>query len=161
MSFVDDNTDEIIMMLSVLAEPTRVRILRYIATAGELRSIDILPKFRITQPTLSHHMNLLTENGLVNVRKEGRCVYYSINRKALSELENFITELTEPPVLGVIKKQEPLKEMPIKKAAVLKKDSSVPQPKNIISSPDVDELKKNKKKKDKKKKDKDKKKKNK
>lgn len=76
--------NEISRVLSVMSEPTRIRIIRLISGSGELRSCDLLPEFEITQPTLSHHLNVLLENGVLMSRKEGRCVYFSVNRGTMS-----------------------------------------------------------------------------
>lgn len=76
--------NEISRVLSVLSEPTRIQIIRLISGSGELRSCDLLPEFEITQPTLSHHLNILLENDVLTSRKEGRCVYFSINRGTMS-----------------------------------------------------------------------------
>ena len=51
-------------------------------------------KFEITQPTLSHHMKILVECGLVNDRKEGKWHHYSLNCDTLLEYKNFIGSLT-------------------------------------------------------------------
>ena len=76
--------NEISRVLSVMSEPTRIRIIRLISGSGVLRSCDLLPEFEITQPTLSHHLNVLLENGVLMSRKEGRCVYFSVNRGTMS-----------------------------------------------------------------------------
>ncbi|MCR5804026.1 MAG: metalloregulator ArsR/SmtB family transcription factor [Clostridia bacterium] len=149
----------IVEMLSVLAEPTRIKILECISREGELCAKDILPMFAITQPTLSHHLNLLIDNKILSARKDGRFVYYKVDKKSMDALKKLIESFTEPPVVGKVKKAPAVKAA--EKMPVLKKKSSVPMPKTVIASPDLEEIKKNKKKKkaDKKKKDKDKKKK--
>lgn len=149
----------IVEMLSVLAEPTRIKILECISREGELCAKDILPMFAITQPTLSHHLNLLLDNKILSARKDGRFVYYKVDKKSMDALTKLIESFTEPPVVGKVKKTPAVKAT--EKKPVLKKKSSVPMPKTVIASPDLEEIKKNKKKKkaDKKKKDKDKKKK--
>ncbi|MCR5617804.1 MAG: metalloregulator ArsR/SmtB family transcription factor [Clostridiales bacterium] len=150
----------LVEMLSVLAEPTRIKILECISREGELCAKDILPMFAITQPTLSHHLNLLIDNKILTSRKEGRFVFYKVDRKSMEALRKLIDSFTEPPVVGKIKKTQ-VSSKSAEKKPVLKKSSSVPLPKTVIASPDLEEIKKNKKKKksDKKKKDKDKKKK--
>ena len=145
-------------MMSVLAEPTRIKILEIISADGEKCAKDILPVFQITQPTLSHHLNLLLENNILSARKDGRYVYYSINREAVSQLRMLIDSFLEPPVVGKVKSASAAASAKSRKASpVLKKSGSVPEPKIVIASPDLDELKKGKKKKksEKKKKDKD------
>ncbi len=156
-----DNLTELkIQRLSVMSEPMRLRILKLIANAGELRAIDILPEFGITQPTLSHHLNQLTEYEIITARKDGRCTYYSINKDTVNELSVFVLSLSEPPIVKTVRARKPsVSASPVKKvsapAPALKKTASVPEPKSLIVSPDLEEIKKGKKSK---KKDKDKKK---
>jgi len=157
--------NEIISALSVLGEPTRVRILILISELGRARSIDILPEFSVTQPTLSHHLNLMLENNLLVATPDGRCIYYSVNADMLKAISAFTDTLTAPPVVvttpqgkAVAEKRTQVRRKIAKESATLKKTSSVPIPKSSVDKPDIDKLRKEKKKKDKKK-DKDKKKK--
>jgi ArsR family transcriptional regulator len=56
----------------------------------------LLKNFSFTQPTLSHHMKILCESGLVSKRKEGKNIYYSLNKEGLLMLKGFIKKM--PPV---------------------------------------------------------------
>jgi ArsR family transcriptional regulator len=61
----------------VLADPTRLRLLSLIAAAGEAcAACDLVEPLGVSQPTVSHHLKVLREAGLVASRKEGRWVYY-------------------------------------------------------------------------------------
>ena len=51
-------------------------------------------RFEITQPTLSHHMKILVECGLVNARKDGKWQHYSLNCETLTQFKEFIEGLT-------------------------------------------------------------------
>ena len=51
-------------------------------------------RLEITQPTLSHHMRILTECGLVIARKEGKWSHYSLNCETLKEYKQFIEGLS-------------------------------------------------------------------
>ena len=144
--------NEISQVLSVLSEPTRIRIIRLISGSGELRSCDLLPEFEITQPTLSHHLNILLENDVLTSRKVGRCVYFSINRGTMS----LVADLMQGIASGRVSKPAP------KKAAAAAEDkpvSSKPGKKEEKASIKDKSDKSGKVKKDKDKKDKDKKKK--
>ena len=72
------NESEIALICKALGNENRVQIIKML-TGGELCACKILDAFNITQPTLSHHMKILTECNLVNSRKEGKWTYYSIN----------------------------------------------------------------------------------
>ena len=139
-----------IKQLSVLSEQCRIEIVRLIASCGELRAMDILPEFDITQPTLSHHISLLRENDIIIARQEGRCTYYSINKEVLSGIADFLTGLCEQPVVNSVLsdiKSSRRAKPEVKKEKVLKNKTSVPEPKYLIESPDLEEIKKEKKKK--------------
>ena len=81
------------VLLKALSDPNRLMIVDMLS-CGELCACVILEEFSITQPTLSHHMKLLCESGLVNSRKDGRWTYYSLNRETVSRLRAFIDEVT-------------------------------------------------------------------
>ena len=61
---------------------------------GEKCGCRLLERFSITQPTLSHHMKILVECGLVNDRKEGKWHHYSLNCETLIEFKDSIGSLT-------------------------------------------------------------------
>ena len=88
-------TEQLINAIVKAAEPIRLQIIRLIARHGELCAKDILPAFDITQPTLSHHMTVLEEAGLVLARRHGRCVYYTLNRKTFTEINNLFKHVVE------------------------------------------------------------------
>ena len=85
--------DQIIKALSVLSEGVRYRILNLIASKGELTAKDILSEFDFTQPTLSHHMSVLSEAKLVNVERKGRFVFYSVNKETIDLISSGISSL--------------------------------------------------------------------
>lgn len=79
-------------ILKAISDPKRLRIMDMLS-CGELCACKILEAFQITQPTLSHDMKLLVEAGLVNDRREGKNIYYSINTEALHQLQNVLGRL--------------------------------------------------------------------
>ncbi len=80
-------------LFKALSDETRVRII-HILSCGELCACDILLYFDLTQPTLSHHLSLLVEAGLVTARSEGKWVYYQLSKKMFTFLENFVKEVS-------------------------------------------------------------------
>ena len=61
----------------VLADPTRLRLLSLIAAQGEsCAACDLVEPLGVSQPTVSHHLKVLREAGLVESEKRGRWVYY-------------------------------------------------------------------------------------
>ena len=55
----------------------------------------ILEEFDFTQPTLSYHIRQLTECGLIEARKNGRWVHYSVNRERAALLSDFLAGINE------------------------------------------------------------------
>jgi ArsR family transcriptional regulator len=63
-------------------------------SCGELCACVILEKFKITQPTLSHHMKNLCDCGLVTSRKVGKWTYYSLSEEAIQKFRGFLEYIT-------------------------------------------------------------------
>ncbi len=82
---------ELTAVFKALSDSTRLEIVRMLSEREELCACRILERFDITQPTLSHHMKSLCGSGLVNVRREGKWSYYSLNRDILTEVRAFFT----------------------------------------------------------------------
>lgn len=72
-------------IFKALGEPIRLRIFEMLKS-GKLCACKILEKFEITQPTLSYHMRLLTDSGLIIAEKNGKWNYYSVNREKAEEV---------------------------------------------------------------------------
>ena len=80
-------------LLKVVAEPNRLKILEMLS-CGEMCGCDILAHFDFTQPTLSHHMKILCDCGLVIARKDWKWTHYSIDKNTLECLKRWL-EITE------------------------------------------------------------------
>lgn len=87
--------NELSLLFKALAEPARLQILD-ILSCGTVCACEILEGMNISQSTLSHHMKVLTECGLVSGRKEGTWMHYTINSDKISILQQGINELTGP-----------------------------------------------------------------
>ena len=80
--------------LKAAADPTRLKILRLLKQKGRcsigkrsgLCACDIEEQFQLSQPTISHHMAVLTRAGLVRAEKHGLWMWYRRNEKSLKEL---------------------------------------------------------------------------
>jgi ArsR family transcriptional regulator len=69
-----------------LADPTRVAIVNRLATADEVCVCDLNAAFDLSQPTISHHLRLLREAGLVTATKRGTWAYYRLVPEAVEQL---------------------------------------------------------------------------
>ena len=77
------------LLCRALGDETRLSIVEML-TEGELCACQLLRRFSVTQPTLSHHMKVLSSCGLVNVRKEGKWSHYSLNCMVLGAFRQYI-----------------------------------------------------------------------
>ena len=80
-------------LFKALSDPNRLMIMDMLS-CGELCACVILEKFQITQPTLSHHMKILCGCDLVNGRKEGKWVYYSLNSETMNGFQAYLKKIT-------------------------------------------------------------------
>ena len=83
--------EKISELCKALGDPNRLKIIKLL-TDGEQCACKLLEACQITQPTLSHHMKVLEDNGLVIVDKKANWHYYSLNRAAVDFLISNLTE---------------------------------------------------------------------
>ncbi|MBS4055374.1 MAG: winged helix-turn-helix transcriptional regulator [Thermaerobacter sp.] len=76
-----------------LGDPKRAMIMDMLS-CGELCACMILERFKISQSTLSHHMKLLCESGLVRSRREGKWTYYSLDVDTINQAKEYFCALT-------------------------------------------------------------------
>ncbi|MDD6307390.1 MAG: metalloregulator ArsR/SmtB family transcription factor [Clostridiales bacterium] len=79
-------------MFKAFGDENRIQILQLLKD-GEKCACHLLEGMKITQPTLSHHMKLLCDAGIVTGRKEGKWMHYSISEKGLREMEEYLAQL--------------------------------------------------------------------
>ena len=87
------NTIDVAVICKALGDSNRLQIVQMLSD-GEKCGCKLLEAFQITQPTLSHHMKILCECGLVNDRKEGKWHHYSLNGETLCDFKHFIETLS-------------------------------------------------------------------
>lgn len=76
-------------MFKVLSDSNRLQIIDMLS-CGEMCVCKILEKFDITQPTLSHHLKVLSDSGIVTSRKEANWIHYKLNDKKMKEITEFL-----------------------------------------------------------------------
>jgi ArsR family transcriptional regulator len=89
-----DTTDaaELAAGFSALADPVRLRVLSMLAAApeGEVCVCDFVEPLSKSQPTVSHHLKVLSDAGLVQGDRRGKWVWYSLNVDRLAQLRSAI-----------------------------------------------------------------------
>ena len=81
-------------MMKALGDETRAEIFEMIK-GGKLCACKILEKLNITQPTLSHHMKILCDCGLVIAEKDWKWTHYSTDKNALESLVKWLEKSAE------------------------------------------------------------------
>jgi len=82
------------LVYKALADPTRRDILNLLKNKN-LTAGEIADHFRISKPSISHHLNLLKQADLVHAEKEGQYIYYSINTTVLQDVLAWLLSLQE------------------------------------------------------------------
>ena len=94
------------VIFKAFCDENRIKILQLLLS-GEKCACKLLEEMNITQPTLSHHMKILCDSGIVEARKDGKWIYYSISnvgteyaRKCLETLTSANFTKTSEPCCG-------------------------------------------------------------
>jgi ArsR family transcriptional regulator len=90
---IDDVT-----VLKALAHPVRLGIVRALAARPDICACDFTGVFAVSQPTISAHLRVLRESGLVQTRREGTTICYSLIPERIQQLRDSLGALLDVPV---------------------------------------------------------------
>ena len=84
----EEQASQVAPLLKALADPVRLRLMSMVLSheGGEACVCDLTPAFDLSQPTISHHLKVLHETGLLNRDKRGVWVFYQARPEAMSAL---------------------------------------------------------------------------
>jgi len=82
----EPEAEELASRFKALADPTRVAIVNRLSTADEVCVCDLNGAFDLSQPTISHHLRILREAGLVEATRRGTWAYYRLVPETVSAL---------------------------------------------------------------------------
>src|ERR1700759_5463933 len=87
-----EQAEQVAPLLKALADPVRLRLMSLVAShdGGEACICELNDAFDLSQPTISHHMKVLHEAGLVDRDKRGVWVFYQVRLQALASLAALI-----------------------------------------------------------------------
>lgn len=85
--------EDVSLICKAMSDPNRLKIIEML-TKGEKCGCDLLDELQVTQPTLSHHMKVLGECGLVSSYKDGKWQHYSINCQRFAEFKEYLNSVT-------------------------------------------------------------------
>ncbi len=87
------DTADFAALFKALSDETRLKIIDMLS-CGELCACDILKGFKISQPTLSYHMKILTECGVVTGDRRGAWMHYTLNDDVVQQIYAYWKHLT-------------------------------------------------------------------
>ncbi|MET7608944.1 metalloregulator ArsR/SmtB family transcription factor [Streptomyces avermitilis] len=90
----EDQAAELAKVFKALGDPVRLRLMSMIASRGEGGEVcvcELTPAFDLSQPTISHHLKLLRQAGLIDCERRGTWVYYWVLPGVLARLAAFLT----------------------------------------------------------------------
>jgi len=88
-----ENYSDSAKYFQALSDPKRLMIVDMIS-CGELCACKILEKFEMSQSTLSHHMKILCDCGILKARNEGKWTFYSLDEEVISKIKQLLFEVT-------------------------------------------------------------------
>ena len=91
---MDEKYLKIAKVFKSLSDPKRIKIIDILAD-GEKCANVLLENFHVSQPTLSHDMKQLIEAGIVNSRREGQRIIYSINTEAIQRMQDKLVKILQ------------------------------------------------------------------
>jgi ArsR family transcriptional regulator len=90
---------ELVAGFKALADPTRLDIFRLIAVQeAPICACDVVDRFDVSQPTISHHLKVLREAGLITVSRRGVWAYYAADPRGLALLRDSFATLAPSPL---------------------------------------------------------------
>jgi len=90
----EEHAADLARVFKALGDPVRLRLVSMIASrgkGGEVCVCELTPAFDLSQPTISHHLKLLRQAGLIDCERRGTWVYYWVRPGALDRLAAFLT----------------------------------------------------------------------
>lgn len=95
----ENERDRLVAAFKALADPTRLAMFRLIAAQdAPLCACDVVDRFDLSQPTISHHLKVLREGGLITVTRRGVWAYYAADPRGLARLRGALDDLVAEPL---------------------------------------------------------------
>ena len=94
-----DQAAAVAPMFKALGDPVRLRLMSMIASVPEMCVCDLTPAFDLSGPTISHHLKVLREAGLVDAERRGTWVWYRVRPEAFHRL-GALLEIPTAPTAG-------------------------------------------------------------
>ena len=89
--------DPDVQLLQALGHPTRLSIVRELTGTSEVCACDFTSRCEVSQPTVSHHLRILREAGVIEAERRGTWIYYRLVPAAAARLQSLAGELLGAP----------------------------------------------------------------
>jgi ArsR family transcriptional regulator len=96
-----DDADRLAARFRALGDPARLRLLSLISCCGEACACDLVDEVGVSQPTVSHHLKVLYEAGLVDKERRGKWIHYWVVPEAMAELATAVQPPISPELLEI------------------------------------------------------------
>lgn len=93
-------TKQLTKIFKALSDDTRIDILRHVVKEREIACQELMKRFPLSQPTMSHHFNKLVNAGILNNRRDGVLWFYTLNTELLSKVGLDIVKIVSKPKKG-------------------------------------------------------------
>lgn len=93
--------ERLVAMFKALGDSTRLEIFRLVAAQrAPICACDVVDRFDVSQPTISHHMKVLRDAGLITVSRRGVWAYYAVDARGLALLRDSLDAFVPSPLLA-------------------------------------------------------------
>lgn len=82
------------LVFKAISDPTRRKILKLLRQ-GDMTAGEIADQFSISKPSISHHLNILKQSGLVQDEKKGQFIFYTLNTTVFQDLVRWLHDLLD------------------------------------------------------------------
>lgn len=87
--------EEMSNIFKALSDSNRIKIVDLLYKNGETCACNLLDEFNISQPTISHHLKVLSDTGILLQRKEANWIHYRINDEKIIEIKEFFNNISK------------------------------------------------------------------
>lgn len=86
-----EEAEELARTLKAVADPARLQLLTLIRSTGEACACDLNEPLGLSQPTVSHHLRVLTDAGLIHREQRGQWAWFRVDEQALRSVGELLT----------------------------------------------------------------------
>lgn len=87
--------EQLAARLKAIAHPTRIAIIEMLTNGSRLSVTEIYLQLEIEQAAASHHLNIMKNKGILDSKREGKKIFYSLQNEALSEIIRCVNKCKE------------------------------------------------------------------